>query len=183
MTPESATPSYNRTGRLTLVFLVAVALGVTVLGRIGGPAPRFEGPMVSQPAPEVTIDLFAGGDWRLSEHLATDGRPVLLNLWASWCLPCEEEIPVLSQFALAHPEVLVVGAAVRDETAAAREMADRLRPAYPVGIDSTGRLRDRYVGLGMPALFLIDRDGMVVAQIEGGVDLDDLDTLLDLLEG
>lgn len=137
--------------------------------------------MTGQPAPEVVADLFTGGEWRLSEHLAVVGRPVLLNLWASWCEPCEEEIPVISDFALDHPEVTVVGVAVRDDRKAAAAFAERLSPSYPMGFDAGGRLRDRYVGFGLPAVFLIDSRGIIVAQLEGGVQRADLERLTGLL--
>lgn len=133
--------------------------------------------MVGRPAPEVIADLFDGDRWVLSDHLAGDDRPVLLNLFASWCGPCETEIPRLSEFAGRHPEIQVIGVAVRDEPGPARALSDRLAPSYPTGIDATGRLRDAYVGFGMPALFLIDRSGIVVAQLEGGASADQLEDL------
>ena len=180
---EAAEPLRNRTGRLTLVFLTLIAAGLAVGAGLLAPANREEAdlPMVGQPAPEVVVDLFGGGEWRLSEHLGGGGNPVLLNLWASWCEPCEEEIPTISDFALDHPELTVVGVAVRDDREAAAAFAERLAPAYPMGFDAGGRLRDRYIGFGLPAVFLIDSTGMVVAQLEGGAQRDDLDGLTALL--
>jgi cytochrome c biogenesis protein CcmG/thiol:disulfide interchange protein DsbE len=180
---EAAEPLRNRTGRLTLVFLALIAAGLAVGAGLLAPANREEAdlPMVGQPAPEVVVDLFGGGEWRLSEHLGGGGNPVLLNLWASWCEPCEEEIPTISDFALDHPELTVVGVAVRDDREAAAAFAERLAPAYPMGFDAGGRLRDRYIGFGLPAVFLIDSTGIVVAQLEGGAERVDLDGLTALL--
>ncbi len=176
------TPLKERTGRLGALFLVVVAIGLVATGRISVGSGSFPGPMVTQPAPEVSVELFDGTTWRLSQHLVDDGRPVFLNLWASWCAPCEKEIPILSRFAVDHPEIVVVGAAVRDDRVAAEQMAQRLSPSYPLGTDATGRLRDRYVGFGLPALFLIDETGTVVAQFEGGATTDDLSAMLEILE-
>jgi len=183
MNDEAAEPLRNRTGRLTLVFLALITTGLAVGVGLLPPAERDEAdlPMIGQPAPEVVVDLFTGGEWRLSEHLAGGGSPVLLNLWASWCEPCEDEIPTLSDFALDHPELTVVGVAVRDDREAAAAFAERLAPAYPMGFDAGGRLRDRYVGFGLPAVFLIDSTGIVVAQLEGGAQRADLDRLTALL--
>ncbi len=128
--------------------------------------------MVGRLAPEIVVTNFDGREWRLSEHLRDDGRGVLLNLWGSWCAPCREEMPELSRFAQSHPEVMVVGVAVRDEVEAAAAFAESLELQYLTGIDATGHLRDLYVGFGMPALFLIDNTGTVIGQLEGGADLE-----------
>lgn len=129
-------------------------------------------------APEVVADLFPSGTFRLSDHLRTDGRILVLNLWASWCAPCRDEIPELSRFADEHPEVAVVGVAIRDTRASAEALITELEPTYPVGIDSTGRLRDRFPGLGVPATFVIDPAGMIRFGAEGGVGASDLEEAL-----
>jgi cytochrome c biogenesis protein CcmG, thiol:disulfide interchange protein DsbE len=177
-------PLRNRTGRLTLVFLILLAAGLAIGANLVPSTSdrRADLPMIGKPAPEVVVDLFGGGQWRLSDHLLSDDRPVLLNLWASWCEPCEREIPVLSTFAVDHPDVAVIGVAVRDDQESSRALADRLDPSYPIGIDATGRLRDRYLGFGMPALYLIDTEGTIIAQLEGGASPADLERLVDVLD-
>lgn len=163
---DAATPLAPARGRLTLVFLLVVAVGLVVAQAIGEPE---EGSSLSGPAPEVVIIGFDGTEWRLSTHLADDGRPVVLNLWASWCIPCREEMPELSVFADAHPDWLVVGAAVNDVETDARELAAELAPRYLVGMDATGRLRDRYPSVGMPFTVVIDRSGIIRWSKPGGV--------------
>ena len=59
---------------------------------------------VKEPAPIFSVET-QEGEFSLSEHIATDGRPVFLNLWASWCFPCREEMPAIDRAAAAHPEV------------------------------------------------------------------------------
>ena len=51
----------------------------------------------------------------------------------------------------------------------ARSLAEQLEPSYPTGFDTTGRLRDRYIGFGLPATFIIDQNGVITTQIEGPV--------------
>lgn len=166
-------PLQPRTGRLTLIFLafvvVAVAIGAVVTHDGAETATTMGGPMQGQPAPEVILKTFDGATWRLSDYLEEDGRPLFVNLWASWCEPCREEIPALSAFAAAHPEYAVVGVSVRDNEDEARSLVDELEPDYPIGIDATGGLRDKYLGFGLPATFLIDRTGTITVQIEGPV--------------
>lgn len=172
----------RRPGRLTLVFGIVVGVGLLIgqlLGitdeEVSSSVGRL-GPMVGGPAPPAEMMTFDGQAWSLAEHLASDGRPVILNLWASWCAPCRFEIPELSAFADLHPEILVVGIAVQDTEAEARKLADDLQPRYLVGLDSSGSLLDRYSGFGLPMTFLIDSDGIVRSQLMGGVTLDTLET-------
>lgn len=154
-----------------MIFLAVVAVGLIAGSQLAGTGDPGTpvGAMVGRIGPEVTVDLFDGETWRLSDHLATDGRPVVLNLWASWCEPCRQEIPELTAFAADHPDVAVIGVAVRDQLDAAMALAEELEPGYPVGFDATERLRDQYVGFGMPATFVIDRQGVVVRQFDGPV--------------
>lgn len=163
--PEPAEPLGPARGKLTLVFLLVIAVGLVVAQALGEPAEE----SLSGPAPEVVVAGFDGSEWRLSTHLSDDGRPVVLNLWASWCIPCREEIPELSAFADAHPGWMVVGAAVNDTEADARQLADELVPRYLAGMDATGRLRDRYPSVGMPFTVVIDSTGVIRWSKAGGV--------------
>lgn len=166
-----------RTGHLTVVFLAVIGAGLLV----GGLIPDGEaegGPLVDSPAPEIVMDDFDGGRWTLSGQLADRPGPTVVNLWASWCLPCREEIPELARFSVRNPDVAVVGVAVEDRPEDARRMAEELAPPYPMGIDSTGRLRERYPGFGIPATFVIDGQGVVRHQIERPVTAEELEELI-----
>lgn len=163
--PEPLRPAR---GRLTLVFITVIAIGLLVLRAVGNPSEGGPGDLGGI-APEVVLHAFDGGRWILSDHLASDGRPVVLNLWASWCIPCRDEIPELSAFAAANPSVAVVGVAVNDTEDEARALADELEPTYLVGMDGTGRLRDRYPSPGMPFTVLIDAQGVIRWSYAGGV--------------
>ncbi len=173
---DDVQPLRSRTGRLTLIFLGVAAAGLLIGSNLKGTDDP-TGAMVGLTAPEVTADLFDGTTWRLSSHLATDGRPVVLNLWASWCEPCRTEIPELSEYASDHPGVAVIGVAVRDQREPAAALASEMAPDYPMGFDVTSRLRDQYVGFGMPATFIIDRQGVIVHQFDGPVTADQLTAL------
>ena len=88
-------------------------------------------------APDFDAELLDGGSYRLSDHLANDGRPVFLNLWASWCFPCREEMPAIDALAGAHPEILFLGVAIEDSLSGAKGFAEEIIPQFVVsqGID------------------------------------------------
>lgn len=164
----SAQPLRPPRGKLTLVFLGVILAGLALSSALRAPDTK-DGPMVGEIAPEITAELFAGGTFRLSDHLEGDGRPLVLNLWASWCLECREEFPALSSFAANNPNVKVVGVAVNDQRADAVAFWEETGAAFDVGYDTTGRLRTAYPGFGLPVTFVIDETGVVVHQIDAQV--------------
>jgi cytochrome c biogenesis protein CcmG/thiol:disulfide interchange protein DsbE len=164
-------PLRPRIGRLSLVFVAAVAIGLVSAFAGGGSGEESPAEAVDrEPAPAIVFETFDGETWRLSEHLSEDGRPVVLNLWASWCPPCRREIPEISAFADAHPEVFVVGVAVDDRFEDALELATELQPTYLVGFDTTGVVRAHYPSFGLPVTHIIDGDGRIVRTLDGIVD-------------
>ncbi len=142
-----------------------------------------ETPGASDPAPDFGVVTLDGGSFVLSDHLAGDGRPVILNLWASWCLPCRTEMPAIDAFAAAHPEVKVVGVAVQDDFAAAAAFAEEIGVGYTLGFDQREEVSIGYQPLGLPATFLITADGTIARRIFGIVDEESLTADLPLLLG
>ncbi len=126
-------------------------------------------PKSDDAAPDFSVRTGDGAAFTLSQHLADDGRPVIMNLWASWCFPCRAEMPAIDAFATAHPEVKVVGVAVQDDPVSAAEFADEIGVAYTIGFDEKDEVNDAYRPLGLPATFYISSDGIVVKRQFGGV--------------
>lgn len=131
-------------------------------------------PGADEPAPDFSVRTFDGGDFTLSVHLADDGRPVILNLWASWCLPCRTEMPLLDAFAAANPDVQVLGVAVRDDPTAAGEFATETGVGYLLGYDDKEEVDSAYRALGLPATFWIAPDGTIAKRMFGAVTEEDL---------
>lgn len=101
------------------------------------------------------------------------GKVVLLNFWATWCAPCQTEMPVFSKWQKDYgPRGLqVVGISMDDSEAPVRRVAGRLKLDYPIAMGDV-KLGDRYGGvLGLPLTYLIDRKGVVRAQFQGVSDL------------
>ena len=140
-----------------------------------GGSQRFELPAAGLVAPDIDVPLFDGGRFSLSEHLAEDGRPVFVNMWASWCFPCRAEMPEINKIAAEHPEVFFIGIAVDDRVAPARDFVEEYDISYamgwderPVG-DEADETRDEgrsvekaYVIWNMPRTYLIGSDGLII---------------------
>lgn len=144
---------------MAAVFAVVVAVGVT-MGSVWG---RETGP-VGKPVPDAEFVDFEGNSHRLGE-LAGQGRPLLVNLWASWCEPCRREFPALSEYAASHPEVIVVGIAVEDDIESARRFVAEMAPRFLVGFDASRKLRRSLPYHGLPTTYLISAEGTVLAEI------------------
>jgi thiol-disulfide isomerase/thioredoxin len=154
---------------LTGVFVAVLAVGLFLAWAFGrGPVAE-----VGSAAPDFNVELIGGGSFSLSSHLADDGRPLILNLWASWCVPCRREMPALSAYASEHPEVAVLGVAVEDAVSDSEEFAAEIGVTYPLGLGDD-EFRHAYPSIGLPATYYVDSEGTVVEMINGIVDEEDL---------
>ncbi|HLA66424.1 MAG TPA: TlpA disulfide reductase family protein [Acidimicrobiia bacterium] len=163
-------------GALTLILVVVVGVGALVFGgnddtpTTSTSVPTLGGFVVptGDAAPEFVIELLGGGRFVLADELGA-GRPVILNLWASWCTPCREEMPELDAASKAHPDVSFVGVAVEDDPIAAADFAAEIGVSYPLAIDESGSVSNRYPSPGLPTTFFITTDGRIARVLYGGV--------------
>jgi thiol-disulfide isomerase/thioredoxin len=145
------------------VFIGVLMLGLAVAWAVEG---RGETAVAGKPAPDFTVDLLDGGAFSLADHVENDGRPMVLNLWASWCAPCREEIPELSAFSDGNPDIAVVGVAVEDVLGDAQALAAELEPSYPLAFGDESFER-AYPNLGLPVTYFIDDEGTVTDVFNG----------------
>ena len=179
--------------------LVAALLGVMLAGcthGAGSSAPPTSTPLAQvrttlQPCPEqpdrpasgrqtlpaITLDCLGGGTLDLGR---APGTPTVVNLWASWCTPCREELPVMQQFAdAAAGEVEMVGVISKDGVPQAGSFAADAGVTFPGAFDGEGRLMAELGLPGLPATYFLDADGAVVHTETGPVDsLDELEGLV-----
>ncbi len=144
----------------------------------GGGVPR-------RPAPEFSVTLFdvSGGGTFSQADLA--GRPAVVNFWASWCDPCEDEAPNLERVWQEYEGrgVVFLGIAVDDNDDDAQAFIERQGLTYPNGPDESDIGLD-FGRLGVPETFFIDREGQIVRQFKGAINSEQLRTSIDeLLEG
>jgi cytochrome c biogenesis protein CcmG, thiol:disulfide interchange protein DsbE len=119
-------------------------------------------------APDFTLPRL-DGDGKLS-LAGYDGKPRVVNFWASWCLPCRDEAPLLQDAARKYQgRLVVVGVDYQDFTGDARKFVRTFGLTYPIGRDANGSLLGRWGVSGAPESFFIDRAGRVVAHVPGAV--------------
>jgi len=175
MEPNNQKQASNRIG---LVLLVAVAVVGAVAAFMAftnrGESVANGSPTEAPLAPDFTVTLFDGSTFNLAEHLESDGRPVILNLWASWCAPCRAEMPEFDQFQVEQPGIMVIGVAVSDREELARALADELGVSYALGFDAAETVAANYPPLGMPSTWFIGQDGTVKKQVTGQISLETL---------
>ena len=101
------------------------------------------------------------------------GRTVVLNFWATWCVPCREEMPALERAAVMHPEVTFLEIDLQEDGAKVRAFFDSLGLAHlePL-LDPNGSVTRRYSVMSVPNTFFVDRDG-VIAHLEIGGPMSD----------
>jgi cytochrome c biogenesis protein CcmG/thiol:disulfide interchange protein DsbE len=168
------------------VFAAAVmAIAAWQIQQGGGDAPTASeafnesaGQVAASAAPSFNVPLLTGGRFDLADHLSSDGRPVLLNLWASWCIPCRNEMPFLDDAAPLYPNVLFVGVAVNDSRANAENFATEIGVTYPIAFDTEGEVVAGYPAPAMPVTYVIGSDGTVTGRYFGELTADRIDELL-----
>jgi cytochrome c-type biogenesis protein len=93
------------------------------------------------------------------------GKPVLLNVWATWCAPCREEIPYLTRlYAQHHAEGLeIIGVSIdaRGEDEKVADFAKEIGMSYPIWLDPNQRVAATFLAFGVPASYLVDRHGVL----------------------
>lgn len=156
-----------------LVALLFALLAWTLLTEEGGDlaaaANRGERPR----APDFTLErLDREGELALS---SLEGKAVVLNVWASWCIPCKEEAPFLEQVWRQHRKqgLVVVGLDAKDFRRDARRFVRRFGLTFPIVYDGPGDTLGGYGVTGFPETFVLDREGTVVEAFAGAVNAEE----------
>lgn len=126
---------------------------------------------------------FSGTDPVTGKHVSLadyPGRPIVLNVWGSWCGPCNAEAPDLRRFAAAHPGAQVIGIDLQDTRSGARAFYKRYGWTHPSIFDPNGDIAFRLGLTGTPTTYFLDRGHRIVTQIVGATDLAGFDRGLTL---
>ncbi len=163
------------TRRLLLTLIAAIAIVATACSSSSATeTPGTEANRDVEIAPAFSVPT-REGQFSLAEHIASDGRPIFLNLWASWCFPCREEMPAIDRSAKAFPGIAFIGISVRDSSRSdAEDFAEEIGVTYLLGFDDDDDVDSAYRPFGLPASYIISSDGVILERIFGRVTEEDL---------
>jgi cytochrome c biogenesis protein CcmG/thiol:disulfide interchange protein DsbE len=163
------------------VVILSVALALIFANRFGEDPNLVPSPLLGQAAPSLTLPLLDGRGTFEGDTL--DGKVVVVNFFASWCIPCREEQPDLSAAAnaFADRDVVIVEIAYQDEAETALAFLDEFgRSESAVYLaDPGGRAAIAYGVFGIPETFFVAADGTVVGKAIGATDALTLGTTID----
>jgi cytochrome c biogenesis protein CcmG/thiol:disulfide interchange protein DsbE len=169
---------------MALPLLLFAALALLFWFRLGGGDPsRIPSALIGHPAPQTALPPVEG--------LVADGAPVpgldpaalkgrvsIVNVWASWCVPCHDEAPLLIRLGR-DKRLQVIGINYKDTTDNARRFLGRYgNPFGIVGVDGNGRASIEWGVYGVPETFIVGRDGTIIYKLVGPITPENLEAVL-----
>ncbi|MEK6638940.1 MAG: DsbE family thiol:disulfide interchange protein [Pseudomonadota bacterium] len=161
---------------LFVLFFAVVANGLI------NPADRvIMSTMIGKPAPQFSLPSAVDGLPGVGVANLRDGKPKLVNIFASWCIPCASEAPMLEQ--LAKQGIEIHGIAIRDR----RQDLDRFLARYGnpyarIGADNDAKAQISFGSAGVPETFVVDGKGIIRYQIAGDINPSNVGDLLTALK-
>jgi cytochrome c biogenesis protein CcmG/thiol:disulfide interchange protein DsbE len=186
-TPPAASPPRKAASRALLMALpLAAFVGLAVLfwfGLRSGDPSLIPSALIGHPVPQTPLPPLEG--------LVNNAKPVpgldpavfkgkvsVVNVWASWCVPCHDEAPLLTALGQ-DKRVQLVGINYKDDPDNARRFLGRYgNPFSVVGVDSNGRAAIEWGVYGVPETYVIGRSGKILFKLVGPVTPDNIDTVL-----
>ena len=165
----------RRKRRWEIVMIISLLAGImwTVFSRvpsaIGAPLSSSPSPREGFLAPDFTLETLQGEKITLS-HLR--GKIVVVNFWATWCLPCRKETPALEkayeQYKDSGMVILGVNLTDQDSVSEVESFVQEFKLSYPILLDQDGNISNLYQIQGLPMTFFINREGIIRTVVVGG---------------
>jgi cytochrome c biogenesis protein CcmG/thiol:disulfide interchange protein DsbE len=162
------------TGLVAIFVVAAVAVSLATSGTGGSPpapvAAGFTLDSLTAPGQHITLSQY-------------QGKPLIVNFWASWCEPCQQETPLLARwYTRQHGHVIIVGLDENDTAASALQFAKAKGVSYPIGVDPQLAAANAYGVTGLPQTFFLNAQHRIVDHVLGAVTQADLDKGLRLMQ-
>jgi cytochrome c biogenesis protein CcmG, thiol:disulfide interchange protein DsbE len=186
MNEPSATKAAPRTSRwmMALPLVAFAALAAIFWFRLGSGDPsRIPSALIGHPAPPTTLPALEGLVNNGAQVPGLDpsvfkGKVSVVNVWASWCVPCHDEAPLLTELGR-DSRLQIVGINYKDTPDNARRFLGRYgNPFGVVGVDANGRAAIEWGVYGVPETFIVGREGTIVYKMVGPVTPDNMNTVL-----
>ncbi|MBR1091527.1 DsbE family thiol:disulfide interchange protein [Bradyrhizobium manausense] len=172
---STSAPAQRRTFLMVLPLLAFSALAALFwFGLSGGDHSRIPSALIGKPAPQLTLPPLeglqtAGAQVPGLDPAAFKGKVSLVNVWASWCVPCHDEAPLLTELA-ADKRFQMVGINYKDAPDNARRFLGRYgNPFGRVGTDANGRASIEWGVYGVPETFVVGPEGTIVYKLVGPI--------------
>ncbi len=150
--------------------ILRILFSMVVLAVVSGCGSGGRIPQVGDPAPDFTLTDRRGRTWTLSQ---LKGQVVLVNFWATWCPPCQQELPSMERLFTDRPEGFTMLALLsNDKVELADFVVDQKGLTFPVLDDTKGLAGVAYGVTGLPETFIIDKKGMIRKKVLGAEEWD-----------
>lgn len=176
MTAGERSQQKRRRLSVALPLVIFAALAALLFLRLGAGDPsRLPSALIGKPAPQLVLPALEGLTREGTplpglDPAAFQGQVTVVNVWASWCVPCRDEHPFLVRLATDR-RLTMVGINYKDSADNARRFLDRYgNPFAAVGVDRGGRAAIEWGVYGVPETFLVGRDGRIAYKQVGPID-------------
>ncbi len=150
---------------LSLAAILALGAVAATSGTAASPAPQAS----DQPAPAFTLPALGGSSGQVT-LAGYAGRPVIINFFASWCVPCRQETPLLARYyRSAHGTVNLLGIDSNDSQAAAVTFTRQAGVSYPLAYDPVAKTAGAFRVAELPQTFFLNAGHQIVDRVFGGV--------------
>jgi cytochrome c biogenesis protein CcmG/thiol:disulfide interchange protein DsbE len=183
--PPSPSARSSRRSIMVMLPLVGFAMLFALFWvRLGGDPSKIPSALIGRPAPATVLPALLGLTRNGEAVPGLDpaaflGKVSLVNVWASWCVPCHDEAPLLTALGRQDSRFQIVGINYKDTADNARRFLGRYgNPFTMVGVDANGRAAIEWGVYGVPETFVIGRDGKIAYKLVGPITPENLETVL-----
>ena len=180
----SEAPPQRRSFLMLLPLIAFMALAAIFWFRLGDSDPlRIPSALIGHPAPQTPLPALEGLTSNGAQVPGLDpaafkGKVSIVNVWASWCVPCHDEAQLLTELAKDN-RIQLIGINYKDTADNARRFLGRYgNPFASVGVDANGRAAIEWGVYGVPETFIVGRDGKIAYKLVGPITPENIDAVL-----